>query len=153
MKLRIEIRNQKEEKIVEIDVNNGRWKYWDDYFDNDEKIPLTINTVYESKYLHLPVKIGNAIYDTEVYKEEGKLVMKDAYTICYDSLLSFLNYRIDSIKKDIKSGFYKSFYEEKGGKKIFATLFDDYHYENEKTVISDVKYECVGMIKVNIKKM
>ena len=159
MKLKVEIRIEERNKIgnkkrliADIDIVNGRWKYWEDYFDDNEKIPLTINSINRSIYLSLPVKVAFPIYDMDLYHKERTLKVEDSAIICYESLVSYLNYQIEHFKEDIKSGFYDSYYKKKGGKELTATLFNDLHYNNETSVVSDIGYDCEGVLFIKIIK-
>ena len=137
-------------KIVDIDVCNGNWKYNDDMMETDEKIPLTINTINESYYLDLPVKDVYAFHDNELFAETGEIQIKDASVRTYDSLLSFLNHRLNNIKEDYKKGTYKLLdYDKKGGRVFTAVLFEEKRGQDN-DVINDIIYVKKGMIEVKI---
>ena len=94
-------------EIVDIDICNGHWKYWDDHMDTDDKVSLTINTIGKAYYLNMPVKDTIDMHDLEHYKETGELKVTGTHVRVYDNLLHFLNCRIDNVKEDAKSGYWK----------------------------------------------
>ena len=143
-----ERRNGKE--LVNIDVCNGNWKYIDDVMETYEKIPLTINTVNKSYYLDAPVKDAFGFHDDKIYNETGEIQIKEASVRTYDSLLSFLNYRLNNVKEEYKKGTYKLLgYHENGGHVFNAVLFEKPCREDN-DVISDIKYVKESLIEVKI---
>ena len=150
MKFNIEVKLDSE-KIVDIDISNGSWKYWDSYMEDDEKVALTINTINETHYLQMPVKDAYAFHDMKIYKDKGEVKVESACIRYYDSFLSYLNFRLDNVKEDVKSGFYQRYYKEKDGRDFTATIFEGKCEDNETSVIDDISYKCKGMIEVRIK--
>ena len=139
-----------DKEIVNIDVCNGNWKYMDDMMETDEKIPLTINTVNKSYYLDLPVKDVYAFHDEKLYNETGEIQTKDVSVRTYESLLSFLNHRLNNVKEDYKKGTYKLLdYDKKGGRVFTAVLFEQKRGQDS-NVINDIIYVKKAMIEVKI---
>lgn len=96
-------------KIVDIDISNGHWKYWDDYMDceDTEKVSLTINTIGKAYYLNMPVKDIINMHDLKHYEKTGELKVTGTSVRIYDSLLQFLNCRIDNVKEKSKTAYWK----------------------------------------------
>lgn len=131
MKIEITITNEaRNEEIVEIEISNGNWKYWDDYMDGFEKESLTINTINKAHYLHFPVKDEIQHYDYDLYRETGELVETDKSFRVYDSLVEYLNCRINNAKE------YK--YDNKHT--FRCAIFDDITKYSDKTIESEVSY-------------
>lgn len=150
MKLNIQITQHKkgifatEEKIVDIDINNGNWKYWDCLCEGTEKTSLTINNINDANYLHLPVKDAYGYFNHKLWKEERKLELEGASVRTYDTLLSYLNYRINNAKED-----YKKWGDAE--KSYTAVLFEErFKKTAEDTVVEDIVYEEQGMITVKV---
>ena len=143
---------ESDKEIVDIDICNGAWKYWDCYMETNEKVPITINTITKAHFLHYPVKDAFPHHDMDLYKETGEIKVVDASIRVYENLLSFLNCRIDNVKQDYKKGTYKLLdYDKKGGVTFYATLFDYDIRRSEETVINDIIFENEGLIEVKIK--
>lgn len=70
--------------LVNIDIKNGNWYYWDIHQKTSTKVPISINTVCKSFYLSLPVK--------DQIETEDKSIVRT-----YDSLLEYLNFRLNYI--------------------------------------------------------
>ena len=102
MKLNVTIENQmRNEEIVEIEICNGNWKYWDDYMDSTEKESLTINTFNKAHYLAFPVNDEIKFdIDQEAYENDGEIIYRQKSVRTYDSLLNYLNCRIQNVKED-----------------------------------------------------
>ena len=155
MKLNIEITKKgtgfftDDETIVKIDVNNGNWKYWEDSQEGHEKTSLTINNICKSHYIHLPVKDAYGFHDHDLYNETGEIQVKSASVRTYDSLLDYLNYRINNVKEDVKSGTWKLLNYDENGRIFNATLFKEVRGNND--VCEDITYELDGEIEVLIK--
>lgn len=140
MKMNIQIRNKaKDVELVNIDIKNGNWKYWDDYMDNNEKETITINNTHDFHYINLPVKDAIPYYDPEAL-ENNELKITKAFIRPYDSLLGYLNCRIQNIK------------ETKGKKELTANIiiFDE-DFDNDKDVCEDIIYHKDQMVEVKIK--
>ncbi|WP_458454409.1 hypothetical protein [Methanobrevibacter sp.] len=60
-----------DEKIIEIEINRGNWKYWDKFSKNNEKTTLTMNNFYDATLLHQPVKDAIPHYDQKEIEENG----------------------------------------------------------------------------------
>lgn len=134
--------------IVKIDISNGRWRYKDDYM--GEKIPLTINNIVESMYLSLPVKDAYSYYNRKLYEETGEVKVAKASVRKYNTLLEYLNHRVNNVKEMYKKGTYKLLeYDKEGGKKYHCTIFED-RIIQDKSVMEEVVYKCEGIIEVNI---
>ena len=137
MKMNITITNEmRNEEIVEICICNGNWKYWDDYMEAlpSEKQSLTINTINEAHYLHFPVKDEIQHYDHDLYKKTGELKKTNKSFRVYESLLSFLNYRIDNVKED-----YCKWNDKEHT--FRCAIFDDVTTYSEKTIESEISYK------------
>ena len=137
MKMNITITNEmRNEEIVEICICNGNWKYWDDYMEAlpSEKQSLTINTINKAYYLHYPVKDEIQHYDYDLYKKTGELKETDKSFRAYESLLSFLNYRIDNVKED-----YCKWNDKEHT--FRCAIFDDITRYAEKTIESEISYK------------
>lgn len=133
-----------EEKIAEIEINCGNWKYWDNHMECEpnEKISLTMNNIYKARYLALPVKDAIADYDLEAYKENREIIITGASVRTYDSLHEYLCHRINNAKEScLKDHEYT------------AVLFDETFKKHcEDTVVNNIVYEQEGMITVKITK-
>ena len=136
MKIEITITNEaRNEEIVEIEICNGNWKYWDDYMEQlpSQKESLTINTINKSYYLHYPVKDEIQHYDYELYKQTGELKKTYKSFRVYDSLLQYLNCRIENVKEDCG--------KFSDNKHTFrCAIFDDVTKYSDKTIESEVGY-------------
>lgn len=134
-----------QEKIVNIDIKNGNWKYWDRYCKGEEKQTLTINNVHDMTIINQPVKDALAYHDIELFKETGKLKMTCASVRTYDNLLSYLNCRINNAKDDYKKWGYTE-------RRYTAVLFEEEFYlTKDETAIRDITFECKGLIEITIK--
>ena len=108
MKMNIEITKigtkflETDKTIADIDICNGNWKINEDWMETYDKIPLTINTIGKSRYLTLPVKDAYPFYNKEALIERNECIVEDAMVRPYDSLLEFLNCRINNAKEDFK---------------------------------------------------
>ena len=131
-------------KIVEIDIKNGAWKYWDYHKEDDEKTSLTINNVSKAHYLHYPVKDAYPFYDNDELRNNNKIVVTDAMVRTYDTLLSYLNCRINNMKEENKKYGWTEMTK-------YITLFDDSIVRNSDDVTADVIYEKSCLVKVEIK--
>lgn len=102
MKLDITIENKmRSENIVEIEICKGNWQYWDDFMETNEKESLTINTFNKAHYLAFPVKDEIKFdLDQEAYENDGEIIYRQKSVRIYDSLLQFLNCRINNVKED-----------------------------------------------------
>ena len=106
MKLNIQITKiqkgflSNENEIVNIDINNGNWKYEENNWEKG-KISLTINNICKAHYLHQPVKDAYPFYDKEEAKNYN-LVVEDAMVREYDSLIDYLTHRINNVKENYK---------------------------------------------------
>lgn len=135
MKMNITITNEmRNEEIVEIEICNGNWKYWDDFMDGIEKQSLTINTINKAYYIHFPVKDEIQHYDYDLYKETGELKKTHKTFRTYESLLSFLNYRIDNFKEEYCKWNTKEH-------TFRCVIFDDITRYSDKTLESEMSYE------------
>jgi len=132
-------------EIVNIDINNGHWKYVDNLMETEEKISLTINSIRKSHYLEKPVKDAYPFYDHEHLKETNELKVTDAMVRSYETLLDFLNCRINNTKEDYKRhGWTEREFE--------AVLFDlKYVRATEDDVVGNMVYEADENITVKIK--
>ena len=139
MKLNVTIENQmRNEEIVEIEICNGNWKYWDNYMESTEKESLTINTFNKAHYLAFPVKDEIKFdLDKEAY-EKGEIIYRQKSVRIYDTLLEFLNCRINNVKEDAHI-FKEQTFE--------CVIFDDYagrfsemELESEITLKSEESY-------------
>lgn len=148
MKLNIQITKEtgdiyEGEKIIDIDINNGHWKYWDIYSQTTEKTTLTLNNFYEATFLTQPVKDAITHFDENEWEKNKKLIIDDAYVRTYDTLMDYLNCRICNIKEMNKKEM-----------TLFITLFkQEYVKSNECSVIEDITYKQYGLLKVEIKKV
>lgn len=157
MKMNVQIKQigvgflETDKEIVNIDVCNGNWKYNDDYMDTDEKIALTINTVNKAHYLHKPVKDVYPIHDHKAYEQNREIIVKDALVRPYDSLLTFLNCRLNNVKEDYKKGTYDLIYAEKGGETFKCVLFDDdVHASKDGDVVGEIVFKKEALLEVKI---
>ena len=151
MKLNIEITNQENEKIIEIDVNCGNWKYWDNLMENNEKISLTMNNIFESNYLGLPVKDAYGVHDKELWENERKIQLAEAYVRPYETLHKYLCHRINNAKEDFKSEVCDIMEYKERGREYTATLFEEVYVNNdEEDIVKPTKYELETMITVKI---
>lgn len=133
------------ETIVDIDINRGNWKYWDRYFQNREKIKLTINNIHDVTIVNMPVKDAVPIWDMDIWENERELIVKDACIRTYDNLLSYLNCRIDNMKELNKK--YGRMHEN-----WTAVLFEREIVRNkDNAVVRDIKYEQEDLIEICIK--
>lgn len=160
MKLNIEITKKSTgifetaNKIAEIKICNGHWKYWDDMMESDEEISLTINNIHKTYYLNYPVKDEYKMHDFKLYEETGELKVSDVSVRTYDNLLSYLNYRIGNVKEDYKSGSYQAMgYDEEGGVTFEAFIYEEdsgLHKENsiDREIIH--KYEGKLIVKIEV---
>ena len=151
MKLEIQItqktgtlRND-DEKIVEITVNNGNWKYWDKYTEGTEKQTLTINNIHDAHILNQPVKDAIAYHDQEAWKNNREIIVAGASVRTYDNLLSYLNCRINNVKDRYKRhGWTKAHYT--------AVLFDEvFKLTKDDTVTANIEFETEGLIEIDIR--
>lgn len=140
MKLNVTIENQmRNEEIVEIEICNGNWKYWDKYMESTEKESLTINTFNKAHYLGFPVKDElHFDFDEETYEETGEIIYRQKSVRTYTTLLEYLNCRINNVKEDAHI-FKEQTFE--------CVLFDDYtdrfsemELESEITLKSEESY-------------
>lgn len=136
-------------KIVEIDICNGRWKYWDYYIETDEKIALTINTIGEAHYIGLPVKDAYGFHDDDLYNETGEIQIADAIVRTYCTLLDYLNHRLSNVKEDVKSGTWKLLNWDENGRIFNAVLFDEPRRSSD-DICEDITYTLEGEIEVKI---
>lgn len=155
MKLEIEItqkgkRFHDDRIIARICICNGNWKYWDDMMEYGTETSLTINTINNSSYLTLPVKDACGIHDFDLYKETGEIQINQAVIRTYDSLLEFLNCRINNIKEDVKDGSYYRYYHKKGGRTFNAVLFEQERYSS-KDICEEITFAEESAIEVKIK--
>lgn len=150
MKLQIEI-TQNGNEIIEIDINNGHWKIWEDTMEETQKQSLTINNLINSHYLSLPVKDVYSIHDHKLWEEKREIQTKEADVRTYDSLIEYLNCRIDNAKDKFKSNICDIMGYKETGIKYTAVLFEE-HYKrhSEDLVTDDIKYESTGLIEVKI---
>lgn len=131
--------------IADIDINNGNWKYWEIYTDGAEKQTLTINNVHDSVILNAVVKDAIGIHDTELWKNETELKVKDAMVRRYDNLLSYLNCRVNNVKDDFK----KHGWTERT---FTAVMFEEVYVKSaDESVVRDIVYEADGLIEIKIK--
>ena len=152
MKMKIEITKmatgflRTDKKLAEIEINNGHWRFWENHMECEEteKIPLTINNIHDAFVLNQPVKDAYGLYNSELWKEERKLVVDSAMVRRYENLLGFLNCRINNAKED-----YKKWGDTE--KCYTAVLFEEEYYRcSEDTVVSDIRYEKEALIEVKI---
>lgn len=137
MNFKITIENEmRNEEIVEIEICRGNWKYWDDFMDAlpSEKESLTLNTINKAHYLHFPVKDEIQHYDYDLYEETGELKETHKSFRTYDSLLSFLNYRINNVKEEPRR------WREKINT-FRCAIFDDITRYSDKTIECNMEYE------------
>ena len=131
------------EKIVEIDINNGHWKYWDNFAETEEKTSLTMNNFYDATYLKYPVKDAVIHYNQKELEENRKLVQDDAYVRTYDTLMGYLNCRIHNFK-DMRSK----------EMTLYIVLFEQkFVRSNEDDITGNIVYEQEGLLKVEFKKV
>lgn len=141
-----------DEELVNIDICNGNWKYWDNYFEGYGKESLTINTINKAHYIQLPVKDVYSFHDNELYEKTGEIQVKEVSVRTYPTLLEYLNCRIENVKEDYKKGTYKLLnYDEKGGRTFTATIFENNERIDDADTIKDITYNCKGLIEVQIK--
>lgn len=137
------------ETIVEININNGNWKYWDDYMESDDKISLTINNIGEAYYLTQPVKEAVGMYDIELLKQnKAKVVGANINT--FNTLIEFINYRLNNVKEDVKSNIYDIVFAKKGGRTFNAVLLDQPTFTS-KDIVEDITYSDATEIRMTIK--
>ena len=130
-------------EIVNIDITNGHWKYNDDHMETDAKEPLTINSINKAHYLHLPVKDAYPFCDHDLLREKNEYKVVDAMVRTYDTLLSYLNCRIENTKED---------YWEHGWteREFTIVLFDLASEKFREDVTKDVVYEKEALCEVEI---
>ena len=130
------------ETIVEIDINCGNWKYWDDMQETTEKTSLTINNIGKSYYLTTPVKDAIGYHDQEAWEENREIIIKGASVRTYDSLLEYLNCRINNAKEScLKNHTFN------------AVMFEeDFVKSTDNTVVKDIVYTKPVRITVEITK-
>ena len=129
-------------EIIDIDICNGNWKYHDDHMETEEKIPLTINTICNSAYLSLPVKDAIGFYDKKEWEENRNIIISGASVRTYDSLLYYLNCRINNAKD--------SCLDEHT---FNCVLFEDNSFTKDHTVVNDIVYEKESLLEVKIIKV
>lgn len=136
-------RNDK--KIIDADICNGNWKYWDNHYEFEEKETLTINNICKSIYLSAPVKDAYPFYDHEAVKERHELIVTDAMVRTYDSLIDYLNHRVNNCKEDYK----KHGWTERT---FTIVLFDLSTSKFRDDAVADVVYEkeCLCEVKITI---
>ena len=133
-------------KIADITICNGNWRYNDDHIDTDEKVPLTINTIRKSHYLSQPVKDAYPFYDHEALQENNEIKVIDAMVREYDSLLEYLNCRIDNTKEGYcKYGWTERTYN--------IVLFDLSSKKFRENVTEDIVYEKDALLEVKFTVM
>lgn len=141
---------ESDKEIVNIDVCNGNWKYWDYLMENDEKVALTINTVNKAHYLHLPVKDVIPSHDHKAFEETREIVVKSASVRTYDNLLTYINCRLGNVKDDYKRGAYELFnYDEKGGETFHCVIFENNEHLSG-DVVKDIVFEKEALLEVKI---
>ena len=151
MKLNIQITNQTNEKIIDLDVNCGNWKYNDDYMETDEKISLTMNNIFEAHYLGLPVKDAYGIHDRELWENERKIQVEKAYVRPYETLHKYLCHRINNAKEEFKSPVCDIMEYKEKGITYTAVLFDEIYVKNDdEDIVKPTEYELETMITVKI---
>ena len=129
-------------EIVDIDICNGNWKYNDDLMETEEKTSLTLNTICKSHYLSQPVKDAYPIYDHDLFKATGEIQVAEAMVRTYDSLLDYLNHRINNVKDDYK----KHGWTERE----FTIVLYDLTTKLQKDIVKDIVYENNGLCEVKI---
>ena len=137
------------ETIVEIDINNGNWKYWDTYMETDEKMSLTINNIGEAYYLTQPVKDAGNFHDHELYEKTGEFKVVGANVNTFNTLTEFINCRLNNVKEDVKSNIYNIVYAKKGGRTFNAVLFNE--QRRSKDIVEDITYSDATQIRMTIK--
>lgn len=132
------------EKVVEIDIKNGNWKYWDYHQDTNEKTSLTINNIADAFYLHQPVKDTYTFYNHEAIKNEHKLIIEGVDVRMYETLIEYLNRRINNAKEDYKA------YGDK--EKVYKCVLFEQEFENSRTndATGNIIYEVEGLLEVKI---
>ena len=149
MKMNIKITKQatgiytEDEVIIDIYINNGNWRYWENYFENNETQSLTINNICKSNYLSQPVKNAYPIHDHDLLKKTGELQVTGAMVRTYDSLIDYLNHRINHVKEDYK----KHGWDERE----FTIVLYDLTTKLQKDIVKDIVYEKEGLCKVEIR--
>lgn len=147
MKINVTIKNQiKDTEIVEIEICNGNWKYWDDYMDSTEKESLTINTINKAHYLHFPVQdVLQYGLDEEAY-ENGEIVYKKETVRLYHSLLKYLNCRIKNVKESrlFKDQTFECVIYDNFGRYSGRTLEEDICYKTGETDFLEEKPKTVN---------
>lgn len=132
------------EEIVNIDINNGNWKYWDRFSETEEKTPLTMNNFHDATILGQPVKDALPHYDEEKWENEDELVQDDAYVRTYDTLMGYLNCRIGNLKDS---------YKRRGKTELITNivLFNKkYVRSNEDDIVGNAVYEAEDLLEVKI---
>lgn len=126
-------------EIVDIDICNGNWKYNDDMMENTEKESLTINTVCKSAYLSLPVKDAIGYHDKKAWEENREIKITGATVRTYDSLLDYLNCRINNVKESCLK------------EHIFhCVLFENNSFSRDNKATNDIVYEKEALCEVKI---
>ena len=153
IKIQKENRYKELETIVEIDHNNGHWKYWDDYMERtqDDKISLTMNNIGEAHYLAMPVKDAYPFCDHDLLKETGEYKITNAVVRPYNNLHEYLNCRIANAKEDFNSNIEHIMKYREKGRQYTAVLFDEqFQKHSDDSVVKDIVYEAETLIYVNI---
>ena len=130
------------EEIVNIDICNGNWKYNDNLMETTEKISLTINNICKTNYLSQPVKDAYPIYDHDLFKATGEIQVSEAMVRTYDSLIDYLNHRVNNVKDDYK----KHGWTER----TFTIVLYDLTTKLQKDMVKDLVYENDGLCEVKI---
>ena len=130
-------------QIIDIDICNGNWKYNDDRMESTEKESLTINTICKSSYLSLPVKDAYPVYDHDLFKATGEIQVAEALVRTYDSLIDYLNHRVNNVKDDYK----KHGWTERE----FTIVLYDLSTRLQKDIVKDLVYEKEALLEVKIK--
>lgn len=134
-----------DEKLAEITVNNGNWKYWERQMETTEKQTLTINNIHDAVILNRPVKDAIGIYDQEAWENDCEIIVADAMVRTYDNLLSYLNCRINNTKEDYK----KHGWTERT---FTAVLFEPvFKLSKDDTVIANIEHEVETLIEIEIR--
>ena len=132
-------------EIIDIDICNGNWKYNDDHMETEEKISLTINNICKSVYLSAPVKDAYPFHDHEKIIEDNELIVTDSMVRIYDSLIDYLNHRINNVKDDYK----KHGWTERD---FTIVLFDLSIAKFREDAVTDIVYEkeCLCEVKITV---
>ena len=145
MEIKVTISNQ-EEKIASAIIKNGRWTYSEKYL--EEPIKLTINNVFQTDLLQMPVRDAYGYIDNTLYKKTGKIQIKKADVRKYHTLLDFLNYRINNVKEEYKSKTYDLLFKDTGHT-FNAVLFED-EYDKSNDITKEIVNNKIMAIEVNI---